>query len=439
MDKTNFDAVRLICVVLRFQNHMKKIIAAVLALALCAPLCAQVEIIRLKNPSFEGLPHAGGQSNGFNFHQRVTPFGAIPAWTDCGHVGETPPDLHTDTSSFFEVNRFPQDGTTFLGMVVRYNDTWERVSQRLAHPLSKDKCYKLSIYLSKDRNYRSGTKRAAKDKKELFTKPCVLRINGGDGFCSSKQVMSESVPIVHEDWRRYEFILQPSQDWSHIELEAFYETPVLFPYNGNLLLDNISAIEEIKCPQEVPERIVPQPKEEVLANAEVPKKVEPKVRPRPEPKPQTKPKPPVKKQEVVQTPVESKKNKILKDLDRKSLKEGQTIKIDKLYFSADKAIITSTSDDVLDEIYTFLHKYKDIVVEIGGHTNGVPKHNYCDSLSTLRAEAVAGYLTERGINEERIKTKGYGKRQPIASNKSKEGRRRNQRVEIKILSLANSG
>ena len=72
---------------------------------------------------------------------------------------------------------------------------------------------------------------------------------------------------------------------------------------------------------------------------------------------------------------------------------------------------------------------------VGGHTNGIPPHDYCDKLSTARAEAVAKYLIQKGIEDERIQFKGYGKRKPIASNNSEEGRKRNQRVEIKIISM----
>ncbi|RMD97408.1 MAG: OmpA family protein, partial [Bacteroidetes bacterium] len=56
-------------------------------------------------------------------------------------------------------------------------------------------------------------------------------------------------------------------------------------------------------------------------------------------------------------------------------------------------------------------------------------------LSTERAKAVADYLILKGIDPERLKYKGYGKRQPIDTNRTAAGRKRNQRVEIKILSL----
>jgi outer membrane protein OmpA-like peptidoglycan-associated protein len=76
---------------------------------------------------------------------------------------------------------------------------------------------------------------------------------------------------------------------------------------------------------------------------------------------------------------------------------------------------------------------KNVVIEVGGHTNNVPAAEYCDRLSTARAKSVAEYLYGKGIDQDRITYKGYGKNKPIASNDSVKGRKKNQRVEIKIL------
>jgi outer membrane protein OmpA-like peptidoglycan-associated protein len=76
-----------------------------------------------------------------------------------------------------------------------------------------------------------------------------------------------------------------------------------------------------------------------------------------------------------------------------------------------------------------------ITIEIGGHTNNIPTNNYCDKLSTNRAKAVRDYILSKGISEDRVTFKGYGKRMPISSNATKDGRALNQRVEIKIISV----
>ena len=127
--------------------------------------------------------------------------------------------------------------------------------------------------------------------------------------------------------------------------------------------------------------------------------------------------------------------RILPDLTVDMLKSGQAIRIEQLQFEADSTNINEPSMPVLNELYDFLVDNPTIVVEIGGHTNSLPPDDYCDRISTERAQAVANYLVEKGINPKRLYAKGYGKRSPIASNDTPEGRRRNQRVEIKILEL----
>lgn len=86
----------------------------------------------------------------------------------------------------------------------------------------------------------------------------------------------------------------------------------------------------------------------------------------------------------------------------------------------------------------FLSENTNVIIEIGGHTNGVPPDDYCNWLSSARAKNVADYLYKRGIPTFRIKHRGYGKTRPIASNNTLEGRRKNQRVEIKILYTGDS-
>jgi outer membrane protein OmpA-like peptidoglycan-associated protein len=126
---------------------------------------------------------------------------------------------------------------------------------------------------------------------------------------------------------------------------------------------------------------------------------------------------------------------VLKTLDAATLAVGQTLRIDQLSFDADSTNINAQSITVLDEVYSFLNTNNRIVVEIGGHTNGLPEHDYCDRLSSARAKSVAEYLYSKGIDERRIVYKGYGKREPIATNSTVVGRRKNQRVELKVLEI----
>lgn len=359
-----------------------------------AVLCLQGQVrdtIKLFNPSFEDIPR-----------NSIPPKG----WYDCGFENETPPDVQPHGG--FEVIKTAQQGNTYLGMVVRDNETWEAVSQRLNRPLKKGKCYEFSIHLSRSEIYVSQSR--VTNEQANYVTPCKMRIYGGNGYCAKADLLGETSLVINTRWLEYKFKFEPTGNHSFITLEAFYNTPTLFPYNGNLLIDNASEIIEVPCSEE---------KEEPVVEATPPplKKSDP-------------PKPEVKKENPPAVP-----EKILKELDAKTIREGQTIRIDKLFFAMDSYTIKPESFAVLDEIYDFMISNPNIVVEIGGHTNTIPDHDYCDKLSTSRAKAVADYLANKGISYSRLQFRGYGKRSPITLDTSQEGRRKNQRVEIKILSI----
>jgi outer membrane protein OmpA-like peptidoglycan-associated protein len=118
----------------------------------------------------------------------------------------------------------------------------------------------------------------------------------------------------------------------------------------------------------------------------------------------------------------------------RAIENGQTIQMRLLNFGTDSSSLKPSMLPVLDELYDFLVVNPTISIEVGGHTNNQPKDDFADYLSTARAKSVAEYLTGKGVAAERVQFKGYGKRQPIAPNTTPEGRRANQRVEIKILS-----
>lgn len=385
------------------------------------------DAIFLSNPSFEDVPHRG-----------VDHYQTIRGWYDCGQSNfpsESPPDIHPTKDTAWHVTRAAQDGNTYLGMVVRANDSWESVSQAVSGSMLAGNCYEFSIYLSRSSQYVSGT--SWNDKTESFTEPAVLRIWGGNSFCDQAELLATSEPVNHANWRQYRFRFEPVRSSRYITLEAFYKTPVLFPYNGNILLDHASEIIEVECDEE-----------EFIADAYVRQQVNksPIAEAEPDPKPATPPKPEPVKEEVVESrppPVEKvavvpeKENKILPDLEREKLEKGQTIRLKNLYFKADSAGFTNQSYDVLDELFDFLLINSDVIIEVGGHTNTLPADDYCDKLSTDRARAVKVYLTDKGIPGEQVTFKGYGKRKPLVPNDkySKPARQKNQRVEIKILSL----
>lgn len=469
---------------------------------------AQDDIIRLQNPSFEDLPRAGKAPAG---------------WYDCGFPGETPPDVQPETT--FGVSRPAYDGGTYLGLVVRDTDTWERVGQRLTKAMQANQCYSFSLFLCRSPLYQSRSQKT--DLMTNYVRPAKLIIWGGDQHCAKREQLGESSLVSNYNWKQFDFKLEPSQRHTYIMFEAFYETPVLFPYNGNILIDNASSIEPIPCDENViakvkaPEVdfIVPatnsqkvddrgitvqarvknvspnlnitflfngrsltdfyfdpntgifqadlkkfkegrntiqiaasneagdsqdrgvliyeKDKPAIIADApvNVPPAYEKPARPQNTPR---KPQKPIL--ENHNHGPESHENTNgdemeIEGISRKNMKKGQTIKLNRLYFGINESSIANSDPRALDEIYRFLKYNPDVVIEIGGHTNGNCDDEYCDELSEARAKAVADYLGEKGIEGNRIQYKGYGKRKPISSNRTAVGRKKNQRVEIKILSM----
>ncbi|HEX5625805.1 MAG TPA: OmpA family protein [Saprospiraceae bacterium] len=363
--------------------------------------------ILLQNGSFEGIPTCCQAPNG---------------WVDCGFKGETPPDIQPALEAFnkplFTVTKTPFAGSTYLGMVVRENDTYERVSQRLIKPLLKGTCYSFSIYLCRSETYLSASNKMEPNNLKQFTEPVILRIWGGEAYCNQKQLLDESGLIENTVWQKYEFEFEPKFDLHYIELEAFYKTPVLFPYNGNILLDEASHMTVIPCPAD-PEYAMYKEKSR-QKNAGVPSKAKEKNKNGSVPN--------------GNTPARDKpREKILKDLNKATV--GQTIKIEKLYFETNSDTMTTESFTVLDEVYDYLNKNQKIRIEIGGHTNNRCSEEFCARLSLRRAEAVKKYLVSKGITDNRIQCKGYGGKNPVASKSTKEGRALNQRVVIRILSV----
>ncbi|MFI5172355.1 MAG: OmpA family protein [Chitinophagales bacterium] len=128
-------------------------------------------------------------------------------------------------------------------------------------------------------------------------------------------------------------------------------------------------------------------------------------------------------------------SEVTENIEMIPIREGNIIRLNNIFFEANKADIKDESSTSLDEIVEFLKSNPNIYVEIGGHTNGLPPDDFCQRLSNNRAKNVVEYLISKGIKPDHITWKGYGKTQPIADNSSVAGRKQNQRVELKIIKV----
>ena len=458
---------------LKEQNMSKRFFIACLSILLFSfgETLAQGEPIELNNPSFEDFARPGQQPRG---------------WYDCGDIHyplETPPDVHPidDDSgrNNFGVTQKAIDGDTYLGLVVRENDSYESVAQRLKKPLMPGKCYTFSIYVASSEMYKSQI-RGSKEFVD-FTTPIKLSVKGGVGFCDNAITLAESKLITHSDWKEYTFKFEPKRKVTYIVLEARYQTPTFNPPNGNILLDNASAIQPIPCD----ENLVEKPIVEITTPSTSPKTVNTK-----------------KYKLIANVKNVKEKRKILLKVNNKNirsfnfnsangkltsnlrlkeginkiivkavnsggddsdeatinyeipeevvvieeskpplvdeledLKPGETVRVDQLNFEINSFKITNDSRPVLNAIFKYLNENSNVSVEIGGHTNRFCDTEYCQTLSTNRAKAVVDFLVQKGIPSNRLTYRGYGKTQQITFSPSAEMQKKNQRVEIKLLSL----
>ena len=103
------------------------------------------------------------------------------------------------------------------------------------------------------------------------------------------------------------------------------------------------------------------------------------------------------------------------------------------FFDFDKSVLKPEGKAKLDDLVS---KVKGINLEViiaVGHTDSVGTDAYNQKLSVKRAEAVKAYLVSKGIETNRVYTEGKGEAQPVADNKTKEGRAKNRRVEIEVV------
>jgi OmpA-OmpF porin, OOP family len=143
--------------------------------------------------------------------------------------------------------------------------------------------------------------------------------------------------------------------------------------------------------------------------------------PKPAPPPEPKPAPPPAPEKPKPEPEKP-----------KPVAEKITFAADVL-FDFDKAVIKPEGKSKLDDISNKVRGVNLEVVIAIGHADWIGTDAYNQRLSVRRAESVKAYLVSKGIEANRIYTEGKGEKQPVADNKTREGRAKNRRVEIEVI------
>lgn len=184
------------------------------------------DTISLKNASFEWSSAVAN---------------SIPAgWKICSRPSETPPDVHSKNTRHYQVNHAPKKGKQFIGLVVRSNFTYESIHQKLKKKLRKGKTYQMHLYAAMSPTFKSHDAKTSQP--AFFNTPAIIRIWGVKDKCETLELLFESQPIDHKDWKKIDIIFTPQMDHERILIEAFYDKMITDPYNGNILLDGLSDI-----------------------------------------------------------------------------------------------------------------------------------------------------------------------------------------------------
>jgi OOP family OmpA-OmpF porin len=104
-----------------------------------------------------------------------------------------------------------------------------------------------------------------------------------------------------------------------------------------------------------------------------------------------------------------------------------------VFFDFDKSDLKADSKAKLADLADKVKAINLEVVIAVGHADAIGTDEYNQKLSVRRAESVKAFLVSKGIEKNRVYTEGKGEKQPVADNKTSEGRAKNRRVEIEVV------
>ena len=214
--------------------ELKKTPAFILiALFLCNinMIFGQSNPILFQNPSFEDKMGMG-----------KAPMG----WYYCGSSEFTPPDIHHTSSpgAIFGIETPSSDGLSYIGMVARDNNTVEGIGQRLSSPLVAGQCYALTFDLARSAILNSASPSTLQP--ASFTEALRLEIWAGFENCEKMERLGMTPMIENTDWEKHSIVIKPKKGYTQLVLQAAYRIDG-HPYNGNLLIDNLSSLLPVDC------------------------------------------------------------------------------------------------------------------------------------------------------------------------------------------------
>ncbi len=122
-----------------------------------------------------------------------------------------------------------------------------------------------------------------------------------------------------------------------------------------------------------------------------------------------------------------------KELTMVPIEEGKAIRLNNIFFDTGKSELRPESAPELDRMVAVLNENPKMTISLNGHTDNTGGVAVNQKLSQDRADAVREYFIGKGIEPDRIASKGFGESKPVAGNDTEEGRQKNRRVEFLIV------
>ena len=116
-----------------------------------------------------------------------------------------------------------------------------------------------------------------------------------------------------------------------------------------------------------------------------------------------------------------------------TLREDKPVQIEDTNFEVGSAKLKPNAFKTLNEIVGFVNQKPDAKLALVGYADTTGSATFNQKLSLARAESVKKYIVKQGVTSDRITTKGDGSAHPVADNKTKAGRAKNRRVEIRAV------
>ncbi len=121
------------------------------------------------------------------------------------------------------------------------------------------------------------------------------------------------------------------------------------------------------------------------------------------------------------------------DFELQPIRKGENIVLNNIFFDFDKSELRPESYPELDRVVELMKTHPTMKIELRGYCDSIGTREYNLKLSERRANAVKEYLVSKGIESDRLETRGFGSDNPVAPNTTEEGRQKNRRTEFHII------